>query len=132
MAVLFLASPIDKNQSQGFLESQIFQKLSDLGSDTHAEAIRAKVKTEIKWIADHGFANLYLLLESWAKILQKNQLAWWAEMPKTPTVGWILGICQTLQSDEGVFAPSDSVKVLCSSLPAWAKESEKLRQTAVN
>ena len=54
MAVLFLAGPMDKNQAQGVLQSQIFQKINDLGSDTHAESVRTKIKTELKWIADHG------------------------------------------------------------------------------
>ena len=105
MSVLLLAGPMDNIQAQEYLESRIIQKLSDLGSDTHGEAIRARVNTELRWIADHGFANLFLLLESWVNKLQDNSFAWWAEMPDTPIVGWILGICQTLQSAEGVSEP---------------------------
>ena len=110
MSVLLLAGPMDNIQAQEYLESRIIQKLSDLGSDTHGEAIRARVNTELRWIADHGFANLFLLLESWVNKLQDNSFAWWAEMPDTPIVGWILGICQTLQSAEGVSEPSDSAQ----------------------
>ena len=54
MAILLLNGPMDNGQAQKHLESQIVQKLSDLGSGTHGDAIRARVNTELKWIADRG------------------------------------------------------------------------------
>ena len=54
VAILFLAGPMDNSQAQEYLENQIFQKLSDLESDLNDEAFRARVNTELKWIADRG------------------------------------------------------------------------------
>ncbi|MHC1759315.1 MAG: hypothetical protein AB9917_07380 [Negativicutes bacterium] len=52
MAVLLLAGPVDQSDAQKYLESQIFQKLSDLGSDTYGDARGAFSKNSNQFGAD--------------------------------------------------------------------------------
>ena len=66
----------------------------------------------MQWIADRDMGNLYLLLQSWVKVLKQNQLTWWVEMPETPMVEWLLGIRQALPiSDSFVQFPADRRKI---------------------
>ena len=103
MAVLLFAGPADPAKAQTMLEELVSEKISRLAAESCASLSSANIDEELRWIADQDLANLYLLLISWVKLLQENQMAWWCEMSMTPTVGWILGILQAIPaSGEGI------------------------------
>lgn len=119
MAVIFLPGPLDKSDAQKSLENQISQKLCLRGSESDANTLRTTTESELRWVAQQGMANLYLLLTSWVKFLQENQLAWWTEMPKTPVVGWLLGIRQTLEAYDTAFTtpnPDEGIAFITSGM----------------
>lgn len=119
MAVLFLTGPMELSEAQKYLEGQIVKKLDEKGSVPDLERLRAIVIKEMQWIADQKLANLYILLAAWAKFLLENQLAWWCEIPKTPVVGWLLGIRQAIEESDNVletFDLDESVTLIVSEL----------------
>ena len=92
MAVLFLMGTLNPSDAQNYLETQVEKMLCDKVSLPEQERMRACAKEELRWLAAQGMADLYLLLAKWSRLLQENKLAWWCSLPRTPVVGWLLGI----------------------------------------
>lgn len=119
MAVLFLMGTLNPCDAQNYLETQVEKMLYDKVSLPEQERMRACAKEEMRWLAAHGMADLYLLLAKWTRLLQENQLAWWCSLPRTPVVGWLLGIRQAKADSAQAWEalePEEEITLLVSEL----------------
>ena len=131
MAVLFLMGTLNPCDAQNYLETQVEKILYDKVSLPEQERMRACAKEELRWLAAHGMADLYLLLAKWTRLLQENKLAWWCSLPRTPVVGWLLGIRQAKEDSAQAWEalePEEEITLLVSELGEKMLLAVALRQ----
>lgn len=131
MAVLFLMGTLNPSDAHNFLEAQVEKMLCNKVSLPEQERMRACAKEELRWLVAQGMTDLYLLLAKWTSFLQENQLAWWCSLPRTPVVGWLLGIRQAKEASAQAWEalePDEEITLLVSELGEKMLLASALRQ----